>query len=37
MAGTKVTVSLSDKTIEILEKLVEQKGLKKVGGSNHRS
>jgi len=29
MAGTKITMSLSEKTIEILENLAEKKGMKK--------
>ncbi len=29
MAGKKITVSLSEKTLEILERLTEEKGMKK--------
>lgn len=29
MAGKKITMSLSDKTLETLEKMAEEKGMKK--------
>lgn len=29
MAGKKITMSLSEKTLDILEKLAEEKGMKK--------